>query len=365
MGNPLISVLCPTYNRGVAIESTIASVLSQTEQSWELIVVSDGCTDDTEAVVNEVARTDPRVSLHRCATRYGHPSGPCNEGAARAQGRWHTYLAHDDHWQPDHLSKLARAMDSGTPLAYSRATRELADGTTLGTSEALSQLWHPTLQLFGVLFEPLRAMWVPKVVADVGGWRETAAGLEDWDLWLRLVDAGHRFQPVDAITARITEDPSTRKHSLPCPHDVPLARFDDLRAARRAWITLTDQRRVAGFLDSYRADIRGLFQSLQASGELMAPTGWNVTGRLTDELVDQVVDAEDRVWESLRLRADGDTWVLGSVVATQTAEHAARIAEGTRHHLPRLTELMAGSLDGVIPDPDAVLAEPQLSGAST
>ena len=339
MAEPIVSILCPTYNRGQAIVSTLESVQAQTERSWELVVVSDASSDDTDAVVAELARQDRRIQLHR-TRRYGFPSGPCNEGAAVARGATHAYLAHDDHWEPDHLAVLLRALDGGASVAYGRAARERTDGSPLGLTERLSQHWHPTLQLLNVMFEPVRALWVAEAVAAVGGWRESPEGLEDWDLWLRLCDAGHRFAPVSAVTARITEDPATRKHSLDCPHDVTLARFHDVGSARRAWRALTDRRRTAAFLAAYRADTRDLYLDLLARGELVSPADWCPDGAGLEAGIDSVVDAEERVWESLRVRRTGGTWSLGSPVATQTAEHAARIAEAMRELMPRLTELL-------------------------
>ncbi|WP_298455227.1 glycosyltransferase family A protein [uncultured Cellulomonas sp.] len=363
MPQPLVSILCPTYNRGPAIRSTIASVLAQTERSWELVVMSDASSDGTDAVVADMARSDQRIRLHR-TRRYGFPSGPCNEGAAVARGSVHTYLAHDDHWEPDHLAVLLRALDSGAALAYTRALRERPDGTALGVTEELGQLWHPLLQLLNVVFEPVRAAWDPAAVAAVGGWRESPDGLEDWDLWLRLADAGHRFAPVSAVTARITEDAATRKHSLPCPYDVPLARFGDAGAARRAWRALTDRRRTAGFLDAYRQDTRDLYTRLLDAGELATPSDWAVDAARIGRLIDAVVAAEGRVWESLRVGQTPDGWSLGSVVATQTQRHAVRIAVATGEHMPRLTALMADAVGPDALDGDSVLGAAARHGAT-
>src|SRR3954471_14883282 len=105
-----VSVICPTYNRSRLILKTIDSVLRQTMADWELLVVSDGCTDDTEEWVRRAGQDDPRVRLHRIE-RSGHPAAPRNHGLAHARGRLIAYIDHDDLWHPDHLAQALAALD--------------------------------------------------------------------------------------------------------------------------------------------------------------------------------------------------------------------------------------------------------------
>ncbi|MEE6281384.1 glycosyltransferase family 2 protein [Georgenia sunbinii] len=341
--SPRVSVICPAFNRGAALVSTLRSVQAQSIPDWELIVVSDGSTDETDDVVRDMSRSDPRIRLHR-APRHGHPSGPCNIGAELASAPVHAYLAHDDHWESHHLEVLLSALGRDTALVYGRAVREDGTGRSLGTTEWFSQLWHPDIQAVNVLFEPVRALWWADAVAEVGGWRESAEGLEDWDLWLRLARAGHRFTPVGDVTARIYESPSTRKHQLACPHDVPLAVFPDPREARAAVRTLTDRRLTQRFLDAYREDTIAWHLSLLAAQQFAIPDGWDVRPGDLEEAIADVVAQEVRVWESLRVTQTADGWRVGSVVATQTAEHAAHIAQLVAAHMPRLSACVAEAL---------------------
>ncbi|TWV47006.1 glycosyltransferase family 2 protein, partial [Streptomyces misionensis] len=113
-GTPRVSVVCPTYNRSRAITRTIDSVRAQTVGDWELLVVSDGCDDDTEDWVARAAAEDPRVRLLRVA-RTGHPSGPRNAGLAAARGAYIAYLDHDDTWHPHHLRVALGLLETGAP----------------------------------------------------------------------------------------------------------------------------------------------------------------------------------------------------------------------------------------------------------
>jgi len=99
---PLVSIVVATYNRSQVVAHAIASVRRSTITDWELIVVGDHCTDDTEAVVASFA--DPRITWVNLPQNAGEQSGPNNEGIRRARGRYLAFLNHDDLYFPDHLA---------------------------------------------------------------------------------------------------------------------------------------------------------------------------------------------------------------------------------------------------------------------
>src|SRR5262245_57747116 len=98
---PSVSVIIPTYNRRDFIREALASVLAQTCQDFELIVVDDGSTDGTEEIVREfpgaryVFQENQGVSAAR------------NVGAALSQGELIAFLDSDDFWQPEKLAAQA------------------------------------------------------------------------------------------------------------------------------------------------------------------------------------------------------------------------------------------------------------------
>ena len=89
-----VSIITATYNRSEVLKWAIRSVLAQTFCDWELIVVGDACTDDTEQVV--ASFTDPRIRFVNRSTSFGEQSGPNNDGFFLANGRLIAYLNHDD-----------------------------------------------------------------------------------------------------------------------------------------------------------------------------------------------------------------------------------------------------------------------------
>jgi glycosyltransferase involved in cell wall biosynthesis len=108
ISKPTVSIITAAYNRSGVLRYTIESVLRQTFESWELIVVGDRCTDDTQAVVESF--DDDRITFVNLARRTGEQSGPHNLGAALSRGDYIAYLNHDDLWLPDHLRLCWEAM---------------------------------------------------------------------------------------------------------------------------------------------------------------------------------------------------------------------------------------------------------------
>lgn len=113
---PLVSVAVATYNRSrLLTERCIPSVLNQTYRNLELIVVGDGCTDDTEKAVNRIK--DPRLRFVNLSGRSEYPKNsglrwmvagtrPTNEALSMARGDFIAHLDDDDEYVPDRLEKL-------------------------------------------------------------------------------------------------------------------------------------------------------------------------------------------------------------------------------------------------------------------
>ena len=103
---PAISVIIPTYNWSAALACAVRSVLLQTMQDFEIIVVGDGCTDDSEQVIR--AFGDGRISWHNLERNYGSQWAANNYGVEAARSKFVAYLGHDDIWYPTHLEAILR-----------------------------------------------------------------------------------------------------------------------------------------------------------------------------------------------------------------------------------------------------------------
>ncbi len=104
--NPVFTVVIPTYNWSSALRCAIRSVLLQTFKDFEVLVVGDGCTDDSATVVAEFG--DPRLRWHNLSQNHGSQWAANAFGNENAAGDWIAYLGHDDIWYPTHLEAILR-----------------------------------------------------------------------------------------------------------------------------------------------------------------------------------------------------------------------------------------------------------------
>ena len=104
---PLVSVVMPAYKAEKTIEAAIESVLRQSWEALELIVVDDASPDTTGEILHRISASDPRVSWYRNETNRG-VSYNRNFGVRKAAGEWIAFLDSDDMWEPDKLEKQLR-----------------------------------------------------------------------------------------------------------------------------------------------------------------------------------------------------------------------------------------------------------------
>lgn len=109
METPLVSIITPTYNSEKFIAQTIRSVQAQTYVNWELLIVDDCSTDQTEALVKAFIKDDRRVTFHKLSKNSGAGVAR-NLAVEMAGGRFIAFLDSDDLWKPEKLEKQIRFM---------------------------------------------------------------------------------------------------------------------------------------------------------------------------------------------------------------------------------------------------------------
>lgn len=180
---PRVTVVMATYNWSSVLPYSIASVLEQTFTDFELLVTGDGCTDDSEQVVKSIG--DPRIRWLNLP-RFGHQSGPNNEGIRQARGEYIAYLGHDDLWLPQHLSELVAALDGGADIAHTVLAAVDPKGMLEPSSGPPTSMGH-------------RRSMTDRIG---GGWadyrRITVLPEEDW--WRRIREAGLKSTFVQRCT---------------------------------------------------------------------------------------------------------------------------------------------------------------------
>ena len=107
--NELVSIITPSYNTAKFISETITSVLAQTYTNWELIIVDDCSTDDTDAVVRPYL-ADDRIRYIKNEKNSGAAVSR-NRALREAKGKWIAFLDSDDLWLPEKLEKQIAFME--------------------------------------------------------------------------------------------------------------------------------------------------------------------------------------------------------------------------------------------------------------
>ena len=128
--NDLVSIIMPSYNTAQYIGESIRSVLAQSYSNWELIIVDDCSTDDTDAVVAEFG--DSRIRYLKNETNSGAAVSR-NRALREARGRWIAFLDSDDLWHPQKLEKQIRFMEEeNCHFSYTNYEEIGAQGEPLG-----------------------------------------------------------------------------------------------------------------------------------------------------------------------------------------------------------------------------------------
>lgn len=116
--DPTVTVIIATYNRSETLKTAIESVLDQDFGDFEVWVLGDACTDDSEAVIHSFQ--DTRLRWKNLPANSGSQAQPNNEGLRLSRGKYLAYLGHDDLWLPWHLSGLIRyCEETGSDFVHS------------------------------------------------------------------------------------------------------------------------------------------------------------------------------------------------------------------------------------------------------
>lgn len=128
----MFTVVVPTHNRGWALDEALSSLVAQTYRRWVAIVLDDGSTDNTPAVMEKWQRRDPRIYYARFPRSGAVAMNEIGMRLACRWTEWFTRLGSDDYFEPHKLQLDAMALASGTPWVYG-PYRVLRDGALAET----------------------------------------------------------------------------------------------------------------------------------------------------------------------------------------------------------------------------------------
>jgi glycosyltransferase involved in cell wall biosynthesis len=187
---PEVTVIIPTRNRRDFLRQSVTDTLRQQEVDLEVVIVDDGSTDGD--ALHDVEGLDERIRMVRHPSRHGVANAR-NTGIDSARGEWLAFLDDDDRWSPLKLrTQLDAASASGASWAYCGAvTVDVANRVVSASSPPdEAPIMRSVLERNPVPGGCSNAIARTNIVRAVGGFDESLGLLADWDLWIRLAEAG-------------------------------------------------------------------------------------------------------------------------------------------------------------------------------
>jgi glycosyltransferase involved in cell wall biosynthesis len=193
---PRVSVLMLTYNRAQFLGNAIESILAQQFQEWELLVVHDGPNHEIPLLMEDWQKRDARILyFHRAIP--GNIAEASNFGLAHARGEYVAVLDDDDDWaDPAKLSKQIEFLDSHQDHCACGGGVIVVDPSGREKMRYLKPEHDEQIRRHALMANPLAhstTLYRREAALQTGGYDETLAGFQDWDLWLKLGKLGKLY----------------------------------------------------------------------------------------------------------------------------------------------------------------------------
>jgi glycosyltransferase involved in cell wall biosynthesis len=189
---PKVSVIIPTYNRAHIITRAIQSVLDQTYKDFEIIIVDDGSTDNTESVVKSF--NDNRIIYIRSNNTNKGVASARNIGIKLSKAEYIAFQDSDDVWYPYKLEKIMKVIEDHSNIdfiySYGKVLRQGTFIRDVGKNPGINNISKKELiiNLFRSNSIPTQGVVVRKdKIIKVGGFDESFISASDHELWLRLI----------------------------------------------------------------------------------------------------------------------------------------------------------------------------------
>jgi glycosyltransferase involved in cell wall biosynthesis len=235
---PKITVVVPCHDLGQYLEEAVESVRAQTLQDLEIIVVDDGSTDPlTREVLQRLAGVEVLLTNHR------GPSAARNAGIRAARGEYICSVDADDRLEPDWLERAAAVLDADPDVTFvSHWIRTFGDEEWEQTPQRCDLLTLLDRNTLGCA-----ALVRRQALLDADLFDEEMHRFEDWDLWLRLVERGHRGVIIPRVLYHYRRRPGSLSRAFDTTH---LQLFERLihkheDSYRRHLLELLQRREVA------------------------------------------------------------------------------------------------------------------------
>jgi glycosyltransferase involved in cell wall biosynthesis len=210
----IISVVLPAYNAAATIVRAIKSIRAQTFSDWELVIVDDGSTDATPDLVSQLKAEDPRIRLF--SKPHEGLATALNAGIAAAQGPFIARMDADDESMPERFALQVEFLQANAGIGLVSCGVEFGGNRATNAGYALHVDWINSfllpeqIELYRFIESPLAhptVMFRRELADKFGGYR---AGdfPEDYELWLRWLDAGVRMVKLPRALLRWNDLPT-------------------------------------------------------------------------------------------------------------------------------------------------------------
>lgn len=209
---PMVSVITPCYNCEKYIEETIKSVLNQTFQDFEILVVDDLSTDHTVDIVKRLKKQDKRIKFFQLSEK-GGASGARNKALKEARGKYIAFLDGDDLWKPEKLEKQIKFMEENN-IYFSYTDYEYMDQNSkkmniMRKSPAKVSYFR---MLFGDSVGCLTVIYNSDIVGKIT--IDTIEKRNDYALWciiLKKVKRGYKYPEILSLYRKNNDSLSSGK----------------------------------------------------------------------------------------------------------------------------------------------------------
>ena len=182
--NPLVSIIIPTYNHSSFLKEAIESIINQSFQNWEALIIDNYSVDDTVKVINSFK--DPRI-FHELHRNRGVIASSRNKGISLSKGKYIAFLDSDDRWHPEKLNTCIYYLNQGYELVAHglRWFGEREKDYFCGPIEKTS---YNSLLKYGNCLTPSATVVVKEKLISVKCFSEDPdlVSSEDYHLWIKL-----------------------------------------------------------------------------------------------------------------------------------------------------------------------------------
>lgn len=207
--NPLVSAIITTKNRADLLPRALDSVLEQTYQNLEIIVVDDGSDDETSQIIEEYQRNHSIIAIRNEKSLGSNKAR--NQGIEKASGEFVAGLDDDDEWHPTRISMLLMHYDDSFACITSNDRM---------ISSNRSVVWHKkkVVSLDDLLYSNHvgnQVLVKKERLQKVGGFDESLVAAQDYDLWIRLCESFGPIKIVQKPLQNIYQESSVARISNP------------------------------------------------------------------------------------------------------------------------------------------------------